>query len=111
MSTLFPFAFLYIICVVCASCNKNSLQKANCAADAQTERTISNRPATIKEIAGKYYIIEQNAIDTRLLPCNLDASYAIDNLSVIVSGDVKRTYPVVGEPCCTNNFIISSITR
>ena len=108
-----PISSVILISVLlaCASCNKDKSQKAGCDTNAPTERTLTNKAATVKEMAGKFYIIEQNTIDTRLLPCNLDASFAVDNLQVTVSGEVKQTNSIAGEPCCTNNFIISNITR
>jgi hypothetical protein len=108
-----PVCFIVLICswFACGSCNKDNAPKTTCDTNAPTERTLTSKAATVKEIAGKFYIIEQNTIDVRLLPCNLDASFAIDNLQVIVSGEVKQTKTKAGEPCCTNNFIINNITR
>jgi hypothetical protein len=102
---------LLVNSLVIIACNKESSPAPGCATDAPTERTLANKAATVKEIGGKFYIVEQNTVDTKLLPCNLDASFAVDNLQVTVSGEVKKTNQTTGGPCCTNNFIISSITR
>lgn len=102
---------LLVNTLVIIACSKEGSTESSCANDAPTERTLIDKAATVREIGGQYYIIEQNTIDTKLLPCNLDPSFAFDNLPVVVSGDVKKTDLTAGEPCCINNFIISRITR
>ncbi len=57
------------------------------------------------------YIIEQGTIDTKLIPCNLPIEFVQDNLQVIISGDVKLRPREANEPCCTEDIVITKITR
>jgi hypothetical protein len=94
-----------------AGCKKNDNNPANCFSNAATVRQIINRPAAIHFSGGQYYVIEQNTIDTRLRPCYLSPEFMVDGLQVIVSGDVKETAINSSEPCCTDDFIITKISR
>ena len=105
-----PFiVFLTIGTVVC-SCKKYS---AECQANAPTVRQISNKPAVIKLNATihQVYIIEQGSIDSKLVPCNFPMEFYQNDLQVVISGDVKLTPRNINGPCCTENFVISKITR
>ena len=91
------------------SCKKDKVS-SECFANATTVRVINNTQATIKDIGGNYFIIEQGSIDTRLNPCLLAQEYKINNLPVVISGEVKLT-PGTFEPCCTVNFVITKIEK
>lgn len=110
MKYLYP-ALGLIVTLLVFSCEKENSNISGCPTEATTERIVMNKPATVREIGGTYYIIEQNTIDTRLIPCDLDAAFKVDNLQVVISGEVKKTSPSPGVPCCTNNFVITSITK
>lgn len=111
MKSSYFWKILFVSTIVIISCSKEGSTEPSCATDAPIERTIIDQAAMVWESEGKYYISEHNTIDTKLIPCNLDPSFAIDNLSVLVSGDVKKAPFTDDEPCCTNYFIITSITR
>lgn len=93
------------------SCKKNDTLKTDCFPNDITTRTIVDKQAIIKSVSGKYYIVEQGVIDTKLIPCNLTQEFQVDNLQVTISGDVKATLQVGPGPCCSENFVISKINR
>ncbi len=107
-------AFLVIIATMFTfqSCNKNDNETnlENCYINDITTRQLVNKQATIEIINGQFYIVEPNTIDEKLRPCNLTVDFQINNLQVIVSGNVKAT-PQIGMPCCTQNFEITSIRK
>ncbi len=82
----------------------------DCFPNTSTVRQITNAQATIKASGGKFYIVEQGTVDTKLNPCTLSQEFQIDNLQVTISGDVKMTSYGLGEPCCIDNFIVTKIT-
>ena len=92
-----------------SSCQKKKTN--DCFADAATVRQIVNKPATVQQIGTEYYLIEQGTIDTRLLPCKLEKEFQVDKLAVIISGNVKSTITNGLTPCCTENFVITSIKK
>jgi hypothetical protein len=95
-----------------SSCRKEDEKLSDqCSTDAPTIRTIVNAAGTVEKLNGKYYIIEQNTIDTRLYPCSLATEFMIDGLVVNFTGTVKRYTGGIGEPCCTELLNISKITR
>ena len=93
------------------SCKKNEANGNDCFPNASTSRLIIDKPATVKQQAGTFYLVEQSVIDTKLNPCNLPAEFQVDNLQVTISGNVKTTSPSNNSPCCTENFVITKITR
>jgi len=93
------------------SCKKDNNSSADCFPNTSTVRQITNGQATIKEVSGKFYIIENNSIDTKLNPCPLAKEFQVDNLQVTISGDVKSTTQGGTGPCCTENFIVTQISR
>ena len=93
------------------SCKKNVSSTVDCFPNDITTRQITNKQATIKLTNGQFYIVEQGTIDTKLNPCNLTQEFRVDNLQVTISGDVKATVQGGPAPCCTDNFVISKITR
>ncbi len=76
----------------------------DCFPNASTVRLIEVKPAIVKEVAGRFYLVEQGAIDKKLNPCNLTADFQVDNLPVTISGVVKAT--ISSGPCCTEDFVI-----
>ena len=108
--TLAVFIFL-ALATVCYSCKKQG-SKDECFNGIATIRQLIDRPATIKVTATVHsvYLVEQGAIDTKLIPCNLPMEFMQNDLQVIVSGNVKAT-PQTAGPCCAENFTITKITR
>ena len=104
-------AVLFIIIAICNACNKDKKPKA--CADGQTVREVINKRAVIKLTATVHpvYLIEEGAIDTKLVPCNFPTDFYQDDLQVIISGEVKATPQPSGLPCCLENFVITKITR
>ena len=103
-------AFLLLTTVV-SSCKKDNNTNTDCFPNTSTVRQITNAQATVKAAGGKFYIVEQNTIDTKLNPCNLAQEFQVDNLQVTISGDVKLTSYGVGEHCCTDNFVVTKISK
>ncbi|MEP6949105.1 MAG: hypothetical protein ABI863_07530 [Ginsengibacter sp.] len=99
---------LFFITVI-NSCKKDTNSNAHCSPDALTSREITNERATIKKLGSGFYIIEQGSIDTKLIPCNLEAEFQVGDLEVTVSGDAKTTLPE--NTCCTEYFLITKISR
>ena len=93
------------------SCKKDNNANDNCFPNTSTVRQITNAQATVKKAGGKFYIVENESIDTKLNPCTLPQEFQVDNLQVIISGDVKSTLQGGLEPCCTENFIITKISK
>lgn len=105
---------LLLLLAILVSCKKEKDSSViNCSADAQTIRQITNKQAVIKVtgMMNGVYIIEQGTIDTKLIPCNLPAEFLQNDLQVIISGDVKFRQQTGIEPCCTENIVITKITR
>jgi hypothetical protein len=100
-------AFLLVIAFL--SCKKDKETEAICFSDIATSRTILNKQATIQFLNNEFYIIEKGTIDTRLLPCSLADEFKINNLSVIITGEVKNTIPTGA--CCTENFVVNKIVK
>ena len=110
----FPKGFYLLVLAalaIFASCKKNDTLKTECFPNDITTRTIVDKQAVIKLVDGKFYIVEQEAIDTKLIPCNLTQDFQVDNLQVTISGDVKATLQGGPGPCCSENFVISKIIR
>ena len=107
-----PFAILTFIAAVIlpVSCKKHNT--SDCSPSVATVRQITDKPAVVKVTATVYsvYLVEQGAIDIKLIPCNLPKDFMQHDLQVIVSGDVKVT-PQGSGPCCSANFVITKITR
>jgi len=102
----------YASCAILYSaCEKETSMPEACSNDAIMVRIITNQRATVQASQGNFYLVEQGAIDTRLVPCNLAKEFQEDNLQVTISGEVKATTSVPSGPCCTENIIILKITR
>lgn len=102
------FIIIFFVTVL-TSCKKDKSSVVDCIPNTSTSRQILNSHAIIKEYYGKYFIVEEGTIDTKLNPCNLTEEFQVDNLQVTVSGEVKFT-PQTGV-CCTENFVITRISR
>jgi hypothetical protein len=107
----FRLPIVLLLTILFFSCKKNDSLKTDCFPNEITTRTIVDKQAIIKSVSGKYYIVEQGAIDTKLIPCNLAQEFQVDNLQVTISGEVKATLQGGPGPCCSENFIISKIKR
>ena len=107
--TLITFS---ILMTIVGSCKKDK-NTTGCFPGASTIRTITNKQAIIKVTAtiNPVYIVEQGSIDTKLIPCNLPKEFFQNDLQVFISGDVKSTPQDRPGPCCTENFVITKITR
>lgn len=93
------------------SCAKNKSTALDCLQDEITFRNIVQMNATVIRAGDLYYIIEQGTLDTRLFACNLDPSYKTDRLQVVISGMVKASAQIGPGPCCTENFVITFISK
>ena len=100
-----------LCCLLFLSCKKAVILTTDCFPNASTFRQIVDKPATVsQQSAGIFFIVEKGTIDTRLNPCNLPADFQVDNLQVVVSGNVKTTIGGTG-PCCTEDFVITKISN
>ncbi len=106
MKALIGLSFFTIILI---SCKKSTDKSTTCFSDVTTTRIITDKPAYIHFADNQYYIKEQFTIDTRLLPCNLADEFKVSGLLVTISGEVKNSLP--NNPCCTDNFVITKISR
>ena len=108
-----PKRFFGVLVFIIAfdSCKKDDKADA-CSPSLPTIRQIVNQQAVIKitgTISG-VYLVEQGAIDSRLIPCNLPQDFYQNDLQVVVSGQVKA-HPGTNGPCCTGNLYITKISR
>lgn len=97
--------------VLLSACKKKS-DGDGCHSAAPTIRQLVDKPAVVKVTATVYsvYLVEQGAIDTKLVPCNLPKEFFQNDLQVTISGDVKAAAQD-GGPCCTENIVITKISR
>lgn len=97
------------------ACKKDKKEPSpdDCFAGSAIIRKITDVEATVLVTATIYgnYLVEKGAIDTRLIPCNLPQEFMQNNLTVTVSGEVRTGATVMGGPCCTQNFVITKISR
>jgi len=92
------------------SCKKDK-QKDSCSSDATIVRQIDQDSATVKFSNGSYFLYEDGTIDERLLPCSMNDEFKIDNLRVMISGNVKETIQQPGGTCCLAYFEITGISK
>ena len=100
-----------VLMIFFSACKKENNTTAGCWLDVLDTRIIVNSPATIKSTGAGFYIVEQGYIDLIFNPCNLNPAFQIDNLQVIISGNVKPTIQNGAGPCCTENFVITKIEK
>lgn len=100
-----------LVTTIIFSCKKDNNTNTDCFPNTTTVRQINNAQATVKAAGGKFYIVEQGTFDTKLNPCALAQEFQMDNLQVTISGAVKLTQRNVAEPCCTDNFVITKISK
>lgn len=112
MQHLLAITLFFMLLAIIGSCKKEK-EATGCLNNATTVRQILNKQAVIKLNAtiNPVWIIEQGTIDTKLIPCNFPMEFYEDGLQVIISGEVKLTPQVGPGPCCTENFVITKITR
>jgi hypothetical protein len=112
MRHLLTLITFFILVTIVSSCQKDK-ESSKCFPRATTVRQITNKQAVIKVTAmiNPVYIIEQGSIDTKLIPCELPMEFYQNDLQVIISGEVKSTPQVGPGPCCTENFVITKISR
>lgn len=103
--------FCFLLMASLSACKKDSSSNNGCSPGTATARYITNSQATIKATGGQFFIVEKDAIDTRLAPCSLAANFQVNDLPVTISGEVKVASHGGDMPCCTNNFVISKISR
>jgi len=101
--------YLLVLIITAASCKKTDNKNNHCFEADITFRQIVNKQATVKLINNNFYLIELGTIDTRLNPCYLAPEFKVNDLQVVISGDVKATVQMPGEPCCTENFVLTKI--
>ena len=99
-----------LVVTTVTSCKKDKTV-IDCFPATPTVRELANQEATVKFTGTQYYIVEKGAIDTKLVPCNLLLEFQSNNLQVKVSGMVKSTASDGSVPCCTQNFVITQITK
>ena len=94
------------------SCKKEN-SPFSCYSDRPDLRIIKEKKAKVIILSApeSVYLVEEDAIDTRLIPCNLPNKFLQNNLQITISGKVKSTIQNGTEPCCTENFVITSITK
>ncbi|MCC6290323.1 MAG: hypothetical protein IT249_20795 [Chitinophagaceae bacterium] len=118
MKVLLTLAVFLIMLCIC-SCKKDDnkdkhFPNPDCKSDEATTRTINNKKAVVRLTATYYesiYLVEENTIDTRLIPCNFPMEFFQDGLAVMISGDVKATQQKPSTPCCAENFVITKIRK
>lgn len=112
MRHIFTLTAFSIIIIIAGSCRKDK-KTTECFPDSTTIRQITNKSAVVKLTATVklVYIIEQGSIDTKLIPCNFPMEFYQNNLQVIISGEVKSKPQGATEPCCTENLVITKITK
>lgn len=109
-------SILSLTLVLCSflfqSCQKDNAKTTGCFPNDSTYRHIVDKPATVRQQpGGSFYLVEKGTVDTRLNPCNLPTGFQADNLQVTISGEVKVTIQGGPGPCCTENFVITKISR
>ena len=108
------FIAFMLVTTTTSSCKKDdnkNTEDTDCFPNTATVRQITNVRALVKVSGGKLYIVEKGSIDTKLNPCTLAQEFQVNNLQVTISGDVKLTSYAAGEPCCTDNFVITKISK
>lgn len=106
------FNLLFVVVMLFTNACKKNKTTDDCSPNSAIARTILNKPATIfKQPNGIFYIVEQGTIDSKLIPCNLPSEFKVDQMQVVISGEVKTSGQPASAPCCTNNFYILKITK
>jgi hypothetical protein len=111
MRCIKTFAALLFMIAVAASCKKDNSSTNDCFPNTSTVRQVTNAQATVKKAEDKFYLVEQGSIDTKLNPCLLPQEFQVDELHVTISGDVRSRPQGASEPCCTENFVITKISK
>lgn len=103
---------LFGLTITVNACKKSDAE-TGCLPTTTTIRQIINKQATIKLTAmiNSVYLVEDGTVDTKLIPCNLPQEFYENDLRVTISGEVKASPQVGPGPCCSENFVITSIMR
>ena len=76
MKNYFTYLTLLLaVTILFSSCEKEEIEKKDCLSNEATTRQIINKQATIKLANSQFYIVENGAIDTKLIPCNLPQQF------------------------------------
>ena len=104
---LLNFIVVIISLVFFSSCKKD--RGASCFSSAATVQQLTNDSATVIFSEGQYYLVQRHTIDSRLKPCSLPAEFRVDHLSVVISGEIKKTNYSGQTICCTEDFVLREI--
>lgn len=108
-----PELVLSLLLILAGSCTKEN-KSPDCLPDSPTIRVIENKKAIVKLTATAVepvYLVEEGAIDTRLIPCNFPMEFYQNDLQVTISGNVKAFQQTMPVTCCAENFVITKISR
>ncbi|WP_276482172.1 hypothetical protein [Paraflavitalea pollutisoli] len=112
------FLVIPLLLATTAGCKKD--KKADtlatpppCYKESAVYRQITNQRATVKVTATALgiYLVENGAIDTRLITCDLPMEFQKNDQEVIITGGVRRMPPINGFPCCIESLDIASIRK
>ncbi|MCK5066438.1 MAG: hypothetical protein KAR16_03320 [Bacteroidales bacterium] len=103
---------LVLIASICGCISK---ENPNCGYNGETFMVLEDREALVRDSDGIFYLNFKevilpgvfNLLDSIhfLKPCNLEEKYRIDDLEVIVSGEVKENPPYSSHNNYTDFFI------
>jgi len=113
MRATFYVAIIISLLVWQSGCKKEAhvISNAGCDNSVQTVRQISDHKATVAGSVGSYYLVEDGAIDSRLVPCNLPVEFQQTGLHVQFSADVKATIQLDNVACCRENIVLTNIAK
>jgi len=102
---------ILLVMIVLFACSKKEEPIVNCFSADKTVRTIASKMAKVVIVDQKVYLVEEDAIDGKLLPCRIADEFKVDGLSVRISGNVKQTPPVPFTFETTDNFELTNISK
>lgn len=103
--------FIVSLMTIIPSCKKDKKSNTECFPGSTTVRQITEGPAVVKEVNTRFFIIEKGSIDTKLNPCPFPDKFKVDNLEVIISGEVKAAAQAGPGPCCGQDFALTRIKK
>jgi hypothetical protein len=92
-------------------CKKNTQSFRNCYPGSETLWKVDKAGGVVIRSGGQFYITQSGTIDTRFVPCDLPVEFQVDKMNIVFSGDVKFTKNSATEPCCTNDIVLTYISR
>lgn len=111
MKNKISLALVMSFCLLQAcSKNENGLEAGDCSSG-PVLRMITNQVATIKINVEGCYIVEDSTYDSKLFPCAISDEYKVDNLRIVVTGEVRNRVANTFYPCCQYNLAISKIDK